>query len=232
MAAVEGRMRNLLFQALDSAGDGAFIVDERQRIVFWNQAAESTLGHTSGEIQGRTCYAMLKGQDAHGRVICRRYCQVATRALAGRRIATFDMRVLGKPRDPLWINVSTFLFGVNGQAPDPLIVHLFRDATRWKRKEELLHRVLSAARRLQDEQPFHPASQARTVPADVDLTDREREVLFLLVRGSSTDDIAKALVISTATVRNHIRNIMRKFQVHSRLQIVLYALKNGLASLD
>jgi DNA-binding NarL/FixJ family response regulator len=54
----------------------------------------------------------------------------------------------------------------------------------------------------------------------------------LLVRGSSTTDMARALSISTSTVRNHIRNILLKFQVHSRIEAVLYAVKQGLIALD
>jgi DNA-binding NarL/FixJ family response regulator len=50
------------------------------------------------------------------------------------------------------------------------------------------------------------------------LTRREREVLRLLVEGSGTEAIARALVISPQTARTHIQNILAKLAVHSRLQ--------------
>jgi two-component system nitrate/nitrite response regulator NarL len=59
------------------------------------------------------------------------------------------------------------------------------------------------------------------------LTTREREVLTLLVRGSSGADIADELSISKNTVRTHIQSILTKLQVHSRLEAVAFATRNG-----
>jgi len=52
------------------------------------------------------------------------------------------------------------------------------------------------------------------------LTDREWEVLDLLSGGATTDDIARLLVLSTETVRSHLKNLYRKLQVGSREQAV------------
>jgi len=57
---------------------------------------------------------------------------------------------------------------------------------------------------------------------------RERDVLRLLGSGASTRTIAKKLFISPATARNHVRHILAKLQVHSRLEAVTLALRNGL----
>jgi DNA-binding NarL/FixJ family response regulator len=61
-----------------------------------------------------------------------------------------------------------------------------------------------------------------------DLTERELEVLRLLARGASTDEIVDELVISVHTVRNHIRNILTKLQARSRLEAVAVATRIGL----
>lgn len=53
-----------------------------------------------------------------------------------------------------------------------------------------------------------------------ELTTREREVLLLLAGGSSTDDIARKLQLSSHTVRTHVRSILHKLNAHSRLQAV------------
>jgi len=60
------------------------------------------------------------------------------------------------------------------------------------------------------------------------LTAREREILTLLARGKTVDEIAEALTISPLTVRTHIRNLLKKLGMGSRLQAVTYALKHGL----
>ncbi len=60
------------------------------------------------------------------------------------------------------------------------------------------------------------------------LTDREMEVLRLVARGMNNRDIARALFISENTVKNHIRNILEKLQLHSRMEAVVYAVREKL----
>ncbi|MEP6697588.1 MAG: response regulator transcription factor [Pseudonocardiales bacterium] len=60
------------------------------------------------------------------------------------------------------------------------------------------------------------------------LTDREMEVLRLVARGMNNRDIAKDLFISENTVKNHVRNILEKLQLHSRMEAVVYAVREKL----
>jgi DNA-binding NarL/FixJ family response regulator len=60
------------------------------------------------------------------------------------------------------------------------------------------------------------------------LTDRELEVLKLVARGLNNRDIAKELFISENTVKNHVRNILEKLQLHSRMEAVVYAVREKL----
>jgi DNA-binding NarL/FixJ family response regulator len=60
------------------------------------------------------------------------------------------------------------------------------------------------------------------------LTDREMEVLKLVAKGMNNRDIAKKLFISENTVKNHIRNILEKLQLHSRMEAVVYAVREKL----
>ncbi len=62
----------------------------------------------------------------------------------------------------------------------------------------------------------------------VHLTPRQQQVLVELARGCMTEEIARKLGISTETVRNHIREILRRLKVHSRLQAVVRAHELGL----
>jgi DNA-binding NarL/FixJ family response regulator len=63
------------------------------------------------------------------------------------------------------------------------------------------------------------------------LTDRELEVLKLVARGLANRDIAKELFISENTVKNHVRNILEKLQLHSRMEAVVYAVREKILDL-
>ncbi len=65
-----------------------------------------------------------------------------------------------------------------------------------------------------------------------DLTDREREVLTLLAEGLLNREIGERLGISPKTVARHRENIMRKLELHSRTELVKYAIKIGLIDID
>jgi two-component system response regulator NreC len=60
------------------------------------------------------------------------------------------------------------------------------------------------------------------------LTDREHEVLTMLAEGASNPEIAEALVISPKTVERHRENIMHKLNLHSRSELVRYAIRKGI----
>ena len=64
------------------------------------------------------------------------------------------------------------------------------------------------------------------------LTEREVEVLKLVAQGLSNEEIAQRLVIAERTVRTHVSNILGKLHLANRTQATLYALREGLASLD
>jgi NarL family two-component system response regulator LiaR len=69
-------------------------------------------------------------------------------------------------------------------------------------------------------------------PTDDPLTVREVEVLRLLAQGLTNQEIAAKLVIGEGTVRTHVSNILSKLHLANRTQAALYALREGLASLD
>jgi two-component system nitrate/nitrite response regulator NarL len=64
------------------------------------------------------------------------------------------------------------------------------------------------------------------------LTDREREVLALLVEGLSGQDMAERLSVSPHTVRTHVQNVMSKLQVHSRVEAASFAVRHGIVQPD
>ena len=71
----------------------------------------------------------------------------------------------------------------------------------------------------------HPAEEKATIDG---LTDREHEVLTYLAEGANNDKIASELIISPKTVERHRENIMRKLNLHSRAELVRYAIRKGI----
>jgi two-component system NarL family response regulator len=83
---------------------------------------------------------------------------------------------------------------------------------------KLLTEFSTMVKRTDDRQPF-------LAPR---LTNRELEVLKLVAKGHNNRDIAKELVISENTVKNHVRNILEKLHLHSRMEAVVYAVREKL----
>ena len=69
-------------------------------------------------------------------------------------------------------------------------------------------------------------------PSEQVLTTREVEVLTLIARGMSNQQIANQLMVGETTVRFHVSNILSKLHLANRTQAVLYALKEGIAKLE
>ncbi len=107
--------------------------------------------------------------------------------------------------------------------------------------------VASAIRRVHDGQAIIPPGMAATLLAEFtrlsqepppvtgsapQLTDREVEVLRLVARGLANREIADELVISENTVKNHVRNILEKLHLHSRVEAAVYAHRQHLLPTD
>lgn len=84
------------------------------------------------------------------------------------------------------------------------------------------------ARQLVDLVASEPEPEATS--EEVTLTDREREVLILVAEGYSSRQIAETLGISPKTVDVHRTNLMRKLNLHNRVEITRYAIRHGLIS--
>lgn len=224
-----------LFQALSRTSDGAFIIDEQHQIVYWNQAAQSLLGYTADETINHSCYEILGGRDALGRLLCRHYCHLKIGALQGDTMPNMDMYALTKDGEGRWINMTTFAIPTGEGELGHMFVHLFRDAMKKKSHEHFVGEVVKATKELQNGNGQFSSITNPEIPPDPGydaLTPREREVLLLLARGMGTGEMAEILSISQATIRNHIQSIIGKLRVHSRLEAVAYAYQQGLIDLN
>ena len=85
--------------------------------------------------------------------------------------------------------------------------------------------VLAALRRTAD-----PPEQLPAAHAEGDLTQREREVLALIVQGQSNDEISRTLTVSLYTVKSHVRSILTKLNVENRREAAKVAVQRGIIS--
>ncbi|MEL7084998.1 MAG: response regulator transcription factor [Cyanobacteria bacterium J06597_1] len=94
--------------------------------------------------------------------------------------------------------------------------------------------LIDAVRTVYNDQRYLPANVALKLAERMssdELTEREQEVLNLMVRGSSTSALAEKLNLSEGTVKFHINHIFQKLGVNDRTQAVVVALRRGLARL-
>jgi len=110
-------------------------------------------------------------------------------------------------------------------APDELV-----SAIRAAGRGEVFLYPSLAGRLVKDYLQRGPAGESEA--QNDDLTPREQEVLTLIAEGYSNNEIADRLVISAKTVDRHRENIMRKLNLHNRVELVKYALRKGLIALD
>jgi two-component system nitrate/nitrite response regulator NarL len=100
------------------------------------------------------------------------------------------------------------------------------------RKDEGLSRILEAIDRVTAGCLVIEASLLRPVPSpgtamNAQLTPREQEVLERLVRGESTQVMAKGMLVSHSTARTHTQSVLLKLGVHSRLEAAAFAIRHG-----
>ena len=92
---------------------------------------------------------------------------------------------------------------------------------------EMASSILDEFKKVKEDQlPEHPEHTLS------ELTEREADILRLLAQGASNQEIAEALEVSEKTVRNRLSEIFSKLRLNNRTQAALYALREGIASLQ
>jgi two-component system, NarL family, response regulator LiaR len=146
-------------------------------------------------------------------------------------------QILAKQRDTRILVLTSF------EADDKIFPAIRAGALGYTLKDfgpaELVHAIQRVYR---GESSLHPTIARRVLqelahppqrpPTSEPLTEREVAVLRLVAHGESNQEIATTLGISEGTVRVHMSNILSKLHLASRTQAALYALREGLASLD
>jgi PAS domain S-box-containing protein len=211
-----------LFTLLEGTADAAFSVDEQGLIRSWNRAAEKLFGYPGEKVLDHPCSTLFQGRGPMGNTVCHEDCSVLECAHAKREVSNYDLEVKARDGQRLWVNVSILVF-FDIRTKRRMVVHLARDITSRKKKEDLAENVLGAARQLS-------ALSEVTAPAPPvsPLSEQERRVLSLLAEGKSPTDVARLLRITQRTLRNHISNAGRKLGTRSRLETVIHASRRNL----
>lgn len=145
------------------------------------------------------------------------------------------------------VSPSTKVVIMTAHEDDRLLVEAVEaGASGFLSKSEAIEEVLAAAKSAADGEVLidpttlarllHQVAVEREAKRDAasrlrSLTDREMEVLGLLAHGKRNEDIAVELDISPQTVQTHVRNFLSKLDVHSKLEAVAFAVKNGAVSI-
>ncbi|HET6348902.1 MAG TPA: LuxR C-terminal-related transcriptional regulator [Candidatus Krumholzibacteria bacterium] len=205
------------------SGTAAFATDESGCITVWNRAAEALLGYPAPRVLGKRCHEILCGVDLFGNHFCNRQCALSCMVEAHQPVRHFEMDVRAESGAMIPTGFSIVVLP-GARAGQYTMIHFMEKVDRQQEVSALIHRILT------DSQP-EPVSAISVEPPSAPpapLTSREIEVLRLLADGTSTQDIASSLFISVPTARNHVQNILRKLDVHSKLEAVSLALRNHL----
>jgi DNA-binding CsgD family transcriptional regulator len=216
-----------LLEVLAAGHPPAFAIDSRERIVFWNSGAAALLDKRAEDVMGKHCFDVMCGRDVWGNRFCSPTCPLVTMARQDEPVSAFEVRTTkgfnGVAR-PVTLNVT--LIRIPGPRPDLFtLVHILQEID----EEARVARALESHG--EDAPKTAPAKGVAAAPAEAStpsvLTPREREILQWMAAGLQNKEIAQKLSLSLATVRNHIHNTLEKLGVHSKLEAVSLAFRNG-----
>ena len=197
-----GMGRWIPVEAFDNAGHAVFVSDEDGRVEYCNPAMADLMKRDRLEIEGQLCCEVMRLHSPEGQLLCRAQCAVQSQV---RRGNVPQMR--------------SALLAVNGDLPRAVDLFSVAVSPPIGQRIAILH-VIKISARAHSEKVVETSSRHEPTSYAC-LSPREKEVLRHLTGGKGTDQIADELFLSSATVRNHIRAILSKLKVHSRIEAVL-----------
>ncbi len=205
-------------------GTAAFATDESGRITIWNRQAEDLLGFPASEVLGKSCHEVLHGTDVFGNRFCDRRCALTCMVERHETARHFELDVRAESGETIPASFSIVV--LPGPRPRQYtMIHFLERVDRQREASTLIRRILTEQHAPQVSSSARGDAPSAPSPT---LTPRELQILGLLVDGASTRGIADSLYISVATTRNHVQNILRKLEVHSKLEAVSLALRTHL----
>ncbi len=115
-----------LLSLFEKSSDATCAIDANQRIVYWNDTAERTLGYGSDEAIGQYCWQLFQGYATQDRTVCRPDCKVIAGMRSGAAVENFDMVVRAQDDVGIRVNVSTIPIPSNHNGLGVMLFHLLR----------------------------------------------------------------------------------------------------------
>src|SRR5262249_22928611 len=135
-----------LLAVLARTADGVFALDQAERVVFWNAAAERITGYRADEVLGRPCYEIFGSEQRAGCHQCQADFPVLRAARSQEPVPAYNVLGRTKAGASILLNISVI---VPLACPGSVCtIHLFRDATRQLRYETYVEQILGAAAQL------------------------------------------------------------------------------------
>lgn len=198
---------------------------------------------TAGQALGRLCHEVFGGRDLFGNRFCSESCPVSQTLNRHEGVNRFEMRT-GDQLRPQVLGVTVV------EIPDPrrgfhTAVHILDqiEEKSWLARElsRLREAADATARDASDSSEDGVPIQLHLSPSAIAptrapwlnealveaLSDRELDVLRAVASGQANKDIARALHISVATTRNHVQHILKKLDVHTKLEAMAMVSRNG-----
>jgi DNA-binding NarL/FixJ family response regulator len=122
--------------------------------------------------------------------------------------------------------------GANGYLLKEVSIEEVADAVRAVNRGQSLVSPSMASKLLEEFNRLASGADERHRQVAPRLTERELEVIRAAARGATNREIAKELGIAENTVKNHIRNVLEKLHLHSRMEAVMYAVRERLLDLE
>lgn len=182
------------------SGSAIFVCDPSQRILAWNPAAERLVGVGRAEVVGKFCWEVLHASDPRGSLACGSRCPRSRLGAHGWPVEPQELEVMTGGGRKRVVADTLTAQGEDGR----VVVHV-----------------------------LHPPAGKNDVPLREGaprLTPRQSDVLHLLADGMPAKEIARQLCLSEATVRNHIRAVLRELHSHSQLEALSKARRLGLVA--
>ncbi len=229
---VAERRHQSLLDALRDSSTAAMVSDARGRVVFWNRAAEKAFSRPAGGTLGRRCHELIQARDVFGNRFCAESCPVLDMARRDEKIKPFEWQLAGPLRDREQRNHHVQILRLPADDPeDYSLVHLMEPIDQQARLSRLLSAAGPKPATLTDLLPA-TAGNGNGSKSSPPLTRREKEVLACIARGLQNKEIAVDLQISLATTRNHVHAILEKLEVHSKLEALALAMREGWAQVE
>ncbi|MEW6731136.1 MAG: LuxR C-terminal-related transcriptional regulator [Acidobacteriota bacterium] len=217
-----------LKKLVENTADAAFAIDKEGLVIAWNKACQELVGMASESALGQICGQLLHGQDECGQV-CSSDCPIKQAIREHRPIRNFDLQI--KVADHFkWVNASVLIIEMSNSY-SLYALYILRQIDMRKRLEMLMRDFIQTEVQVTKENHAPMIADLRMSAGQVNLSTRELDVLNLLAKGASSDNIANELYISRTTVNNHIQHILHKLNAHSRLEAIRRAELAGLLSL-